>query len=139
MAAGLLLLVIGFATGRTGNDATSLPPAFLVLYPKPGELVLRQTEVGAKLQPGFRATLRIDEQDLPTYDVVANDTSPGATFNHSLDARFDPGQGTVLFLPKEGATIAKFAPGDHRITVFYWRVTETQNDAQAFSWNFRVS
>ena len=139
MAAGLALLAAGFASGRTGNEATSLPPAFLVLYPKPGELVLRQSEVGAKLQSGYRATLRIDEQDLPTYDVVANDSSPGATFNQQLDARFDPGQGTVLYLPREGATIAKFAPGDHRITVFYWRVTETQNEAQSFTWNFKVS
>jgi hypothetical protein len=139
IAAGLALVIVGFASGRTGENATTLPPEILVLYPKPGELVLRQSEVGAKLQPGYRATLRIDQQDLPTYDVVANDANPGGTFNQSLDARFDPGQGTVLFLPKTGATISKFDPGDHTITVFYWKVTETRNDALAFSWSFKVS
>jgi hypothetical protein len=105
IAAGLALVIIGFASGRTGERATTLPAAFLVLYPKPGELVLRQSEVGAKLQPGY----------------------------------FDPGQGTILFTPKEGATISKFAAGEHTLTVFYWRVTETRDDAQAFSWTFKVS
>jgi hypothetical protein len=139
VAVGLGLIVIGLSGGRTGNDDVRLPPAFLVLYPKPGELVLRQSEVGAKLQPGYRASMRIDDQDLPTYDVVANDSNPAGSFNQNLDARYDPGQGTLLFAPREGATIARFAPGEHRITIFYWAAQESREQAQTFAWSFKVS
>jgi hypothetical protein len=52
---------------------------------------------------------------------------------------FDLSQNTILFLPRQGATIEEFAPGDHQMTVVYWKLDESRDDARTFTWNFKVS
>ena len=57
----------------------------------------------------------------------------------NYDGVFDLAQNTILFLPRQGATIEEFAPGDHQVTVVYWKLTETRDDAKPFTWTFKVS
>ena len=138
IAGALTLIVIGFATAQTGDDAVEVPPGIERVLPLPGALVLRQSQVGADLAAGYRGVLIIDGQEIPTQDaqtpgVANNDTSV------NYDAVFDLAQNTVLFLPRQGATIEEFAPGDHQATVVYWKLDATRDDAQTFSWKFKVS
>lgn len=138
IAAGLGMIVFGFASAQTG-DAGSQPtdPAIERLIPKPGDsLQVNQDTVGIDLQVGYRGELSIDGQLIPTIDLNQSDTS--TPFDQQLDAIYDAGQGTVLFTPREGATIEAFSPGRHTITVRYWKVTESREEGRTFTWGFDV-
>jgi hypothetical protein len=133
IAGALALIVYGFASAQTGDQAVEISDkAIERVIPSPGSLVLRQSQVGADLAPGYRGLLIIDGNEIPTYDVGGSNSS-------AFDAQFDPAQNTVLFLPREGATVSQFAPGEHHITVVYWKIIETRDQATTFSWTFSVS
>jgi hypothetical protein len=139
IAAALALIVYGFASAQTGDQAVEITdPAIERVLPPPGALVLRQSQIGADLAAGYRGVLIIDGQEIPTQDAQA----PGVANNDvavNYDAVFDLAQNTVLFLPRQGATIEQFAPGDHQATVVYWKIDETRDQAKTFSWTFKVS
>jgi hypothetical protein len=139
IAAALALIVYGFASAQTGDQAVEITdPAIERVLPLPGALVLRQSQIGADLAAGYRGVLIIDGQEIPTQDAQA----PGVANNDvavNYDAVFDLAQNTVLFLPRQGATIEQFAPGDHQATVVYWKIDETRDQAKTFSWTFKVS
>jgi len=139
IAAALALIIYGFASAETGDDAVEITdPAIERVLPMPNALVLRQSQVGADLAPGYRGVLIIDGQEIPTQDAQApGAANSDATVNY--DAVFDLAQNTVLFLPREGATIEQFAPGDHQTTVVYWKIDETRDQAKTFAWKFKVS
>ena len=139
VAGALALIVYGFASAQTGDSAVEISdPAIERVIPMPGALVLRQSQVGADLAAGYRGVLIIDGQEIPTKDAQApGQANSDASVN--LDAVFDLAQNTVLFLPRQGATIEQFAPGDHQVTVVYWKLTETRDDAKTFTWSFKVS
>ena len=97
------------------------------MFPQHGDLVLRQSQVGVDLAPGYRGVLIIDGQELPTTDLVAVDPATGAQPALALDAQFDPAQNTVLFTPREGATIESSTPGEHHgATAVYWKLDEAE-------------
>jgi hypothetical protein len=139
IAGALALIVYGFASAQTGDQAVQISdPAIERVLPMPGALVLRQSQVGADLAPGYRGVLIIDGQEIPTQDAQATgNASSDATVNY--DAVFDLAQNTVLFLPRQGATIEQFAPGDHQATIVYWKLEESRDEAKTFSWKFKVS
>ena len=139
IAGALALIVYGFASAQTGDQAVEISdPAIERVLPMPGALVLRQSQVGADLAPGYRGVLIIDGQEIPTQDAQATgNASSDVSVNY--DAVFDLAQNTVLFLPREGATIEQFAPGDHQATIVYWKLEESRDEAKTFSWKFKVS
>ena len=139
IAGALALIVYGFASAQTGDQAVEISdPAIERVLPMFGALVLRQSQVGADLAPGYRGVLIIDGQEIPTQDAQATgNASSDVTVNY--DAVFDLAQNTVLFLPREGATIEQFAPGDHQATIVYWKLEESRDEAKTFSWKFKVS
>ena len=138
IAGALALIVYGFASAQTGDADVVVPPGIERVLPMPGALVLRQSQVGADLASGYRGVLIIDGQEIPTQDAQA----PGAANNDptvNYDAVFDLAQNTVLFLPRQGATIEEFAPGEHQVTVVYWKLDESRDNAPSFNWKFNVS
>jgi hypothetical protein len=140
VAAALTFIVAGVSSAVTGT-ASQHPPAGVDRFvPAPGELVLRQTQVGADLASGYRGNLIIDGQSIPTYDL--GDPGPCATNTAKftgIDSVFDGGSNTVYFTPRTGSTIERFAPGEHRITVEFWKICESQETAQRATWTFKVS
>ena len=135
----LALIIWGFASAQSGDKAVRInDPAIERVLPQPGEIVLRQSQVGVDLAPGYRGVLIIDGQEIPTTDVPTG-SNPDPNAKGNLDAQFDPTQNTVLFVPKKGATIEEFTPGEHRITAVYWREVASRDQAVSFSWTFKVS
>jgi hypothetical protein len=142
IAGALALIVYGFASAQTGDADVVVPPGIERVLPMPGALVLRQSQVGADLASGYRGVLIIDGQEIPTQDAQVPGP-PNSSGNNdpavNYDAVFDLAQNTVLFLPRQGATIEEFAPGEHQVTVVYWKLDESRDNAQSFSWKFNVS
>jgi hypothetical protein len=138
IAGALALIIYGFASAETGDQAVEInDPAIERVIPAPGSLVLRQSQVGADLAPGYRGVLVIDGNELPTEDVQTAGGNPNA--GPISGAQFDPALNTVLYLPREGAVLPDFAPGEHHITVVYWKMDETRDQARQFDWTFKVS
>jgi hypothetical protein len=138
IAGGLVLIVLAFSTAVTGDKAVGITDSAVeAVYPQPGALVLRQSEIRADLAPGYRGVLIVDGQEIPTFDLVATDgtASSGATF----DAVFDPAQNTVSFTPRSGATIEVLSPGRHTATAVFWKLDESRDSARSMTWNFSVS
>ncbi len=138
IAGALALIIYGFASAETGNEAVEInDPAVERVVPSPGALVLRQSQVGADLAPGYRGVLIIDGNELPTDDMQPAGAASSA--GPITGAQFDPALNTVLYLPREGAVLPEFAPGEHHITVVYWKMDETRDQARQFDWTFKVS
>jgi hypothetical protein len=138
IAGALALIIYGFASAETGDQAVEInDPAIERVIPSRGSLVLRQAQVGADLASGYRGVLVIDGNELPTEDVQTAGANPSA--GPITGAQFDPALNTVLYLPREGAVLPEFAPGDHHITVVYWKMDETRDQARQFDWTFKVS
>jgi hypothetical protein len=138
IGAALVLIVYGFASATTGDEAVRITDAAVEqVYPAPGAIVLRQSEIRADLAPGYRGVLIVDGQEIPTYDLVATDgtVSSGATF----DGVFDLAQNTVSFTPKKGATIEALSPDRHTVTVVFWKLDQSRDQARSITWSFKVS
>ena len=141
VAAALGLIVLGFASATTGDKSTTInDPAVDRVQPAPGDLVLRQSEVGIYLAAGYRGILIIDGQEIPTFEITASDTGSATPFDKIVDARYDPGQHTVLFTPQVGSTVQAFSPGRHKVTAIFWRDrVEAREQGRAITWFFSVS
>jgi hypothetical protein len=100
---------------------------------------LRQSQIGVDLATGYRGVLIIDGQTIPTYDLAQNDCSENKAPYTGQDSVFDPGQNTVYFTPRPGSTIERFAPGEHRVVVQFWKLCTDPALAQQASWTFKVS
>jgi hypothetical protein len=135
------LIVWGFRDGVSGDKAVAKPVAIDRLVPNPGDIVLRQSQIGVDLANGYRGELTIDGQDIPTYDLAPSGAlcSPATQPFSGRDSIFDPGEGTVYFTPGPTSTIEKFAPGSHRITVRFWKLCDDKATATSFTWSFKVS
>jgi hypothetical protein len=141
-AIGILLVINGFTSARTGSDAQGVNnPAIERLIPSKDELVLRQSEVGIDLATGYTGQLVIDDQALPTEELVAPDSPNPGTVPRIVNVRFDPAQNTLLYQPVDlpGAPIPEFAPGSHTITARFWKLDESEADAHQYTWTFRVA
>lgn len=142
LVAAVALFVIGLSMAQTGDEAIPkiTDPAIEQVIPLPGSLVLRQSQVGIDLAAGYRGVLVIDGVELPTSDLVAVDPAAGGVAPPAaLDAQFDPAQNTVVFTPREGATIEEFAPGEHTVTAVFWRMDQGRETARSYTWRFKVS
>ena len=110
------------------------------VFPQQGDLVLRQSQVGVDLAPGYRGVLVIDGQELPTTDLVAIDPATGGQPAPVVDAQFDPAQNTVLFTPRDGRDHRVVrARRPHRDRHVLEARRASQPDARSFTWRFKVS
>jgi hypothetical protein len=141
-AVGILLVIYGFASARTGSDAQRVKiPAIERLIPSAGDLVLRQSEVGVDLATGYTGQLVIDGQPLRTEEVIAPAGPNPGPVARIVNVRFDPAENTLLYQPLDlpGAPIKQFAPGPHTITARFWKIGESEADAHEYSWSFKVA
>lgn len=141
VAGALGLIGYGLVNGATGEKAITKPAGVERFVPNPGDLVLRQGQIGIDLANGYRGSLVIDDQPIPTYDLApsAATCSPTTKPFTGGDSVFDPAQSTVYFQPGPNSTIEKFAPGLHRVTARFWKLCDDPDTAETVSWTFNVS
>ncbi|MEP7203486.1 MAG: hypothetical protein ABI894_12800 [Ilumatobacteraceae bacterium] len=149
IAAGLVLVILGFRSSITGREALALPSTIEDIDPVRGAVrVPAQTEVFVDLLPGYTGVLVIDGIELQTVDP--NDIN-GAT-NSSTPVQIVPGQqvtlpattiyergnATLTFVPTDGAPIDSFSEGPHTATVIFWKIIESRQKSQSYTWTFSV-
>lgn len=138
VAAALVMIIYGFASATTGDSAVKITDAAVEgVFPEPGAIVLRQSEIRLDLVTGYRGVLIVDGQEIPTYDLVATDGSEST--DPTFDAVFDAALNTVSFTPKVGATIEALSPDRHTVTAVFWKIDEGRDAARSVTWSFKVS
>lgn len=141
IALGLVLIVLGFMSGITGDEARSFPTAIERMSPADGDRVLRQAQVIVDFATGYEATLSIDGVELPMTRLDELSTggaqpAPGAQVELPPTAVFDPGNNVISFQPQPGAPIEEFSQGDHVASVRYWKILDGPGKARTYRWNF---
>src|SRR4026208_918333 len=121
MAAGRVLVILGFQSSITGRKALALPPTIEDIDPVRGAVrVPAQTEVFVDLLPGYTGVLVIDDIELLTVDPNdPNDpnrpaqVAPGQQVSLPATAIYERGNATLTFVPSKGAPIESFTQGTH--------------------------
>jgi len=147
IAAGLVLVIIGFRSSVTGRKALALPPTIEEVDPVRGAVrVPAQTEVFADLVAGYTGVFVIDGIELKTVDPNDLSSDNGSTPNVvpgqqvSLPATtiYERGNATLTFVPTKGAPIESFSQGSHTVTVIYWKILESRAESRSYTWTFSV-
>ncbi len=121
-ALGLFLVVSGLSMARE-HKAITPDKAIEVLIPGPGELALRQGEVGIDLAPGWDGILQVDGAEIPEDQL-----------------RRTKELGRIMYRPGDGTETGALTAGRHVLTVVYWPETESRDTgAKTYSWSFIAS
>jgi hypothetical protein len=113
-------LVFAFS-GPTLTDPTNLPPAVEAVFPRPGNLELRQAQIFADLAPGYTGYLSINGNEVPEDDV-----------------QFVPALNTLTLRPGPGSDFTTLSEGSHCATVFYRQIGQPRANSTAYRWCFRL-
>jgi hypothetical protein len=141
----LAIIVVGFRSAVTGDESMRLPEAILTIEPGDGHRVLRQTRIFVDFAPGYRGVLFVNGVEIPVVRIdeltAADGTAPQPGEQVVLPpvAIYDPGNASLVFQPQRGAVVESLRQGPHDVTVLYWRVTESKDQSQQYSWSFQVS
>jgi len=148
IAAGIVLVIIGFRSSVTGRKALLLPPTIESIDPVRGAVrVPAQTRVFVDLLAGYTGVLVIDGIELKTVDpndLSTNDGGsapavvPGQQVSLPPTTIYERGNATLTFVPTEGAPIEEFEQGSHTVTVIYWKVLESRARSLSYTWTFSV-
>jgi hypothetical protein len=139
IAGGVVLIVWGFVTARTGDDDIDRPDAIEHVTPVENAVqVLQQEQVRVDLRFGYEAVLVIDGEELPTTALSEIETEPGAQVDLPPTAIFDAANGVITFVPTEGARVESFTEGRHEAQVIFWKVEDGRESARRYRWSFTV-
>jgi hypothetical protein len=124
-AAAVVALVVGIAVTDTDHpDDTPQSEIVEHLVPKANDEVLRQSELGIDLAPGYDGTLAVNGVDIPVQDQ-----------------RRVPEQNQVFFTPGDGKAVEHLVAGPNCVTATVWKAADgpgTAND-RTFSWCFEAT
>ena len=125
-AAGVALYLGVRATDTDGEDRVAVqsgPDLVEHVYPRNGDRVLRQSEIGIDLAPGHEATLIVNGQPIPDDEL-----------------RRVPEQNQVFFQPGEGTTFPELPAGRTCVAALVWRSAAGRGvDDQTVRWCFEAS
>ena len=142
IAAGIVLVILGFRASVTGRQALALPPTIENIDPVRGAVrVPAQTAVFVDLLAGYTGVLVVDGVELETVDLGrlgSTNQVPGQQVSLPATTIYEKGNATLTFVPSEGAAIESFAQGTHTATVIFWKVLESRQRAQSYTWTFSV-
>jgi len=140
LAVATALLVIGLQESQDGGSGTarqSRPAAILRVFPTEGAASLRQEPIGAQLADDFTGEIEVDAQPIP---VDQTERPTPLTGTNDPAPRGLSGLNQVSFTPGAGKAIESLSPGGHVARILYWlKVGETREQAQAYSWSFTAS
>ncbi|MGE0879219.1 MAG: hypothetical protein AB7L13_10255 [Acidimicrobiia bacterium] len=123
-ALGLALVIFGFSKAVKGDPKAMSDPAVEQTIPKNQDLVLRQSQVGVALIPGYTGILEIDGVRIPEDQLIVDKSS-------NLN--------TILFQPGKDTEFPEFRSGLHTVVARFWRVSASEAQSRSITWSFRVS
>lgn len=139
LALGAAVAFFVFATRRTvtGVDGPTSDPAVVRQVPGPGDRVLRQTEVGVELKPGYDGRIIVNGQEVPESQMQGA-LDPSSRTAHEFGVRPN-NRNEVFFQPGPGKMIDTFSGREVTITVRFWREADGPAKARTITWQFSIT
>jgi hypothetical protein len=124
VAAAGVALFFGVRATETGDGEPGSPSKVVEHFiPGEGDSVIRQSELGVDLAPGYEGALVINGVEIPTEDL-----------------RLVPEQNQVFFTPGEGKAVEQLRAGLNCVEAEAWKSADgrgTAND-RFFTWCFEA-
>lgn len=120
VAAALFAIAVLVYRGNPGPS--SLPAAIQSVSPERGSNVLTQTDITVDLAVGYTAELEINGFAIP---------------EGQLDRV--PGLNQVNYRPTVGKVVPSLRADQNCVTVNYWLLAQTSDNAQSYTWCFDAS
>ncbi len=139
LALGAAIAFFMFATRRTvtGVDGPASDRAVVKQVPGPGDRVLRQTEVGAELRPGYDGRITVNGQEIPE-DQMEGALDPNSKEAQDFGVRPN-NRNKVFFKPAPGKAIASFSGREVTITIRFWKESDGPGKARTITWQFAIT
>jgi hypothetical protein len=139
LALGAAIAFFMFATRRTvvGVDGPATDKAVVSQTPGPGDRVLRQTEVGAELKPGYDGRIEVNGQAIPE-DQMEGAIDPNSREAQKYGVRPN-NRNKVFFKPGAGKVIGSFSGREVTITIRFWKESEGPGKARSITWQFAIT
>jgi hypothetical protein len=142
IALGVVIVIYGISTAVTGGGERNFPEAVESVTPVPNAVqVLAQSSVIVDLKVGYTGILIINGVELETVnldEVGSLAAQPGQQIDLPPVTVFEPGNATLTFSPRRGATIERFPTGLQEVTVIYWPILDGPQRADRYTWTFNV-
>lgn len=125
VAAGAMVLAVVRTETDEDTPATASGKRTVVehLIPRNGAEVLRQSELGVDLAPGYDGTLVVNDLEIPRSQL-----------------RLVPEQAQVFFTPGEGKVIEELPAGRTCVVAIAWRIANGRGvDDERTTWCFDVT
>jgi len=114
------IIALGVAFAPSGTP-TPLPAPLEDVFPRPGDAVIRQTQIEVDLAVGYEAALEVDGYPIPPTEIF-----------------FDPSTGLLRWGPSPtGVVYTDWSPGTHSVTVRWTRTVDVPETGE-HTWEFRV-
>jgi hypothetical protein len=142
LAAVGCLVIAARSAGDTGSGG-DLDAAIISYTPDPGGRVLRQSQVGVELEPGYDGRLSINGVSIPEEQMVGA-IVPGSEAWERLSPeqqRLGPrpnNKNLVMFQPGEGKAITEYDTGAVDVSVRFWKLDEGPDSARTVSYTIYV-
>lgn len=147
-AVGPIAILVGFGaivlafmlTNRDDSDpvAVTSNPAIEALIPVPGSEVLRQSQVGIDLAPGYDAEITINGTFIPIDEINVLRDIDDPDVSSDVPGTFDTTLSRFLYQPLEGRAVPELKGDENCVDVTFWPLSDP-GDRQDVSWCFTVA
>ncbi len=123
MLAALALIVVGVMAADTGPSAVSDTAGGAVedQFPRAGDQILRQEQVGIDLAEGWMGSLAVNGIEIPEQQVIRNS-----------------GQNQLFFQAGAGKVLEELPSGSTCMTATLWEIARGPAQSRAVTWCFEV-
>lgn len=127
----------GFTVSGGGDE--NLDEAIVSLFPRDGAQALRQTAVGAELQPGYDGRLTINGISIPEEQMDGAIDPASVTPEQLEQYGIRPNsRNRVFFTPGPGKVFEEYDTGTLTITLRYFQDELEASTARTVTWSIRV-
>ena len=123
LAVSVGALVLGFQSHQEESDTVEVRDAAVSrVFPRPGDINVRQDAVGYELAFGYTGVLQIDRVEIPEdqIDRIA-------------------GINRVSFTPGAAKELESLTAGRHCATAVFWRDSESRERNRTYTWCFNAA
>lgn len=141
LLAGLSVFIMAFVVANT-DDTTSLAvsgnPAIDRLIPSPNSEVLRQTQIGIDLAPGFEAELIINDVPIPPDQINVLRSGEDPDLSNEVAGAFSTTLNQFLYQPLRGRAVPQLNSDLNCVVATFWPIADPTN-IETVEWCFTVS
>ena len=139
LAVAVGVLAYGAGKGDTGPPETDPDPVVVTQFPGPGAKALRQTQIGAELQPGYDGRLVVNGTEVPE-DQMEGAVDPASVSPDEL-RRYGirpNNRHRVFFQPGPGKVVEELPQGEVTVTLRYFQERRSEATGRSITWTFTV-